>query len=149
MAGDLQSITTSGAEMIDGIGKQVQIIDDVCRTMVDFCVSIVKITSFILGGNLCQIPQQIPKLVRCHKLCDMIKQFAYELLRFIQIFKDFFQAMIDKLNDLTTLNPLDMTQDAVAAVGDAVGDAVEDASSAVASIVDAPTSLGGLPFGKM
>ena len=50
----------------------------------------------------------------------MIKQFAEELLRFVNILADMFKAMIDKIN---SLNPMNMAKDAMGAIG-AAGDMV-------------------------
>jgi len=131
LSGNLLAIATTGVDAVQGIEQKAGIIGTLTQAIIDFATATIKITSAIVGGNIAEIPAQVSKMIRCIRLSDMMKQFAEELLRLVNVFAELFKAMIDKLN---SLNPLAMAGDAAEMAGDALG--------AVGNLVGAPAGLG-------
>lgn len=118
VGGNLLGIAQAGPNAIMGIEEKIGIVKTLTDAIIGFCTAVIEITKALTSGNIAKIPSEIGKIFRCLRLSDMIKQFAEELLRFVNVLADMFKAMIDKINQL---NPLNMAGNVAGMVGDVAG----------------------------
>jgi len=120
-SGSMMTMVKEGAECVTSLEEKIPIIQVLVDAIIKFCKCILKITSAMKEMSLSKMAKTLPQILRCLDLSAMVQQFAEELKRFVEVLRDVFEAMANKVDGF---NPAKMAGNAASAVTGAVGGAI-------------------------
>lgn len=116
--GSILTMVKEGADAVTGLEEKLPIIEMLVNAIIRFCKLILKITGALASMSVSALAKQLPQILRALDLSAMVQQFAEELKRFVEVLRDVFEAMANKVDGF---NPAKMAGNAAAAVTGAIG----------------------------